>query len=43
MLKSVVKTFAFPSKLMHDKVLIISYCVVTVIVRDYIKNLIENK
>jgi len=42
-LKSVVKTVAFPSKLMHDKVLIISYCVVTVIVRNNIEDSIENK
>jgi hypothetical protein len=43
LLKSVVKTVPFLSKIMHDKVLIISYSVVTVIVGNYTKHSLENK
>lgn len=43
LLKPAVKTVSFPSKIMHDKVLIIRYSVVTVIVRNYIEDSLENK
>jgi hypothetical protein len=37
------KSGVFPSKIMHDKVLTISYSVVTVIVRNHIEDSLENK